>query len=165
MNATIERMNRSSGLRQDVQWGITTALFFSRGFGLIALPAVGLSLLALGVYWFTGTTVPRSVHVALWALPVYAFGGVSGGAILGLLRGLTRNWIGRRVVSALVVLPVSFAAGYALLFGMDGWDQRAVLFCLGFAVVWGGIMGFIFESDAKAYWASASRTGRPHLRR
>ncbi len=149
-----ERVQRALwGLR----WGFILAIGFTLLSSLVLIPGAILLVLALlsGDLQVGEPWDPR-IKAILWAVPIYFTAGPAGGLVVGLLHGFTRWWIGRRIVAMLATLPGAFLTGYLVL-GFREWSAREVAVCTLFAVIWGGMMSFIPERDARAYWQERRR--------
>ena len=141
-------------LHHNVVWGMKWGLYFATFFTLVAaIPALIRVFIAPTAGW------QKSLSFAA-IIGTYFFGGLSGGAIVGLLWNLVRWWWGRRLVGVIAAIPIMFATRIAV-FGLDGWTRKDVYVWLFTAVVWGGIMSFVPEKEAKSRWPPK----RGHLRR
>jgi hypothetical protein len=90
--------------------------------------------------------MPPYARAVAWALPVYFIVGPVGGMLIGLARGLSRWWLGRRFLGILGSFPGAVFA-YHVLFDVPFGSRKLWALSVLFAVVWGGTMSFIPERD------------------
>lgn len=129
-------------MRKNVQWGVLWGLYLAAAFTVIAaIPALIRAVTGPATGWQKGVTF-------LEIIGVYLFGGVVAGAIVGLLRGATKWWLGRRVVGIIASVPIMFAVRVAV-YGPHGWTRADVENWLLTAVIWGIAMSFAPEPWAK----------------
>lgn len=135
---------RHRRLARDLAWGVCSGLSVAAVFILIA----GVQYVR---YLFTGgqgtSELQRSVleEVPIWKVVAFYLGAaVVSGTILGLLRPLTRSWLGTVTVGFLCAVPVIVGGTWFL-----GWLGRPtvgelVLF-LGLAAFYGLLGGTVFR--------------------
>jgi integral membrane sensor domain MASE1 len=99
---------------------------------------------------------------------VYLFGGFVGGAVVGLLRPVSRWWVGRRLMGVVVAVPITLGIRYAV-YGWHPWSGTELENWTFTAVIWGLAMSFAPEPYVREYWAQRDtlmheqkhRVGRP----
>jgi hypothetical protein len=95
----------------NIRWGLWYGIFMA----VLLSALAALILLTRGTGPFSKNVVSLGTAIA-----IYAIGGVLGGAILGLLRPLTRYFIGVLLISIPVSLPIF--AGSLLAFKGSPWS-------------------------------------------
>lgn len=122
--------HRMPQLLLNLGWGIYWGLSFAAGAALLA----SASYLIVGPERLTAKYAPLDT-----VLLSYLWGGVTGGIVVGLLRGSTRSWWGAAVVGLIVAIPVGVGIGVTM-FGESGWERYELLGAIT-AVLTGGPMG------------------------
>lgn len=113
----------------DVRWGLTLGWL---GAGLLSLWVLGLALLS-------GSTLFEKYGMSVWGiLLAYLAAGTLGGALLGVLRPLTRTRPGGALVGALVGICFYGAVAVAA----DGWAAFDPWFALVAGIPVGGAVGW-----------------------
>ncbi len=117
-------------LQRDLQWGVGWGLWF----------ACFYSVLAVGIYLLSGGRSFDRQGLSLGAtVGLYFGGGLTTGAIVGLLRPWTRRRVGAMLVGSVAVIPLVLG-GFILLFGpIASWERGlwlgALMAAIGFGVV------------------------------
>lgn len=119
---------RIHGITSDVRWGITQGAWFS------AIASVSVSLFEIPQW-----QVYRQ-HVWL-VVATYFAAGIGAGAVVGLLRPLTRHLIGAMVVGVVAAIP--FAVALNVAGTSPNWGPIDWRFIRFIALVCGPIGGFI----------------------
>lgn len=116
---------------RNIYWGIRWGLAF----------AAVYCLYALGLFVARGSSHFERQDVTLpLLLAAYIFGGLLGGAIVGLLRPLTRSRLGSVFVGLSTAIPV--AVGFRMAdAGVTAWDSGDLRTVLIFSLVLGPICG------------------------
>jgi len=139
-NCTLLGMKTTSA-RANLRWGLTNGALFGVVFS--ALIAI-LGLLRGSAHW-------DAYSLELWQIILVYFAGcISAGAIVGLLRPLTKHRVGAMGVGAVAGVPVAIILQIAA--GGDGGPTRGIdwFFVLFFAVVLGPIGGLIRWQQTRA---------------
>lgn len=116
------------------------------------VPAIVRAVSGSDVWWQQGLS-----FVSLAGL--YVSTGFLGGTILGLLRNVVPLWWGRRLIGILIGIQFMFAVRL-LIFGWSGWNREELIVWLVIGAVWGLMMSFIPESDARQRWPRGKRRSR-----
>ena len=128
----------SYSLRTNLTWGFHIGLLFAAGAtALGVVPALVRAFVEAGVWWQKGLSF-------VTVIGIYVAGGLSAGLIIGLLRGLTRYWLGRRLVGMIAAVPVMLLVAYTVV-GVREWDASTLLVWLQTAAIWGFVMSFVPE--------------------
>lgn len=146
MEGSLKKTPILEDLHWGIRWGIYGAVFFT---GLAAIPA--LLRFLLNVEEVDGHRLPSFPVI----IGLYLFGGVFGGAIVGLLRPLARSWWGMRLVGIVAAVPFCFAVSVALS-GLS-WTQENPDFVIEFAIFWGFAMSFAPGDQPKFEWPWSPR--------
>lgn len=110
----------------NVRWGIRYGVIFS-AFYCVA---------ALAIFAAGGSEAFTRYNISLGrTLACYILGGIMGGAVLGLLRPLTRSWVGSAFVGVFAALPVAWIMARAV--GVV--DDKELLFVVGVCSLGWGI--------------------------
>ena len=130
-------------LPQDLGWGI----FWGLAFALV------LTIVLVLLYAVRGSALFETYDTTFGGVvAVYFAGGLAGGAVVGLLRPLTRWRWGAAMVGVFAALPVG-AAGRVLRYGLAPWGPKDTITLVIFAVALGGTVGWIywgmFRSDQR----------------
>ena len=137
-------------LRRDAWWGIKHSLWYIAFFSVIA---TGLVLL-------TGGAVLAEYRLSLVAiLGCYLLGGVVAGAVVGLLRPLTRTRSGAILVGTIAILPFVIGMGL-LLVGALGPPVTAGWYPYYFAVA-SLLLSFVYSLGFVRQTIEPSRNGAP----
>ena len=130
----------------NVAWGVAWGLFLAACFTVIAaVPALIRALIGPAHAWQKGLTFFAIIGV-------YLFGGIFGGAVVGVLRPVSRWWVGRRLIGVVVAVPVTIAIRYAV-YGWRPWSEAELENWTFTAIVWGLAMSFAPEPYVREYWA------------
>jgi hypothetical protein len=111
------------------------------GFGM----AILYTLLALVIFVATGGAAFEAQGATLGlVILTYFFGGITGGAVFGLLLPWTRRRSGAVLVGILVALPIGAGFGMAMNGPIWTWREDAIAATLFFGLVLGGFGGYSF---------------------
>jgi MFS family permease len=134
---------------RDVRWGIGWGLAF----------AVGFSLIALVSFAFGDPRQFAEMGLApATTLGAYAFGGVVGGTLVGLLRPLTRWRAGAGLVGIVACLPLSLGFLVAMHGTPSQWTRTQVTAGLLTALLLGTACGTL-------WWEEPPTTEQPRKAR
>ena len=123
------------GVRANLRWGIGWGL----GFATI------YSLFVSAMYLLQGPAYVARYGVTLVSIiAAYLFAGLCGGALLGLLRPITRSRVGAALVGIVACGPASLGFLVAMRGGPRHWDVDMVMSSVLTAVLLGGICGYRF---------------------
>jgi hypothetical protein len=112
--------------------------------------ALFFSLVAITMTLLSGGEIIERQEVSLPAsLVVYAFGGFTGGVILGLLRPVGRRRAGAALLGVVVMIPVGVIAGLIMLGPISHWDGPDWIGLIMTTTLLGGIGGY-------SYWEPPS---------
>ena len=134
----------------NVVWGAAWGLFLAACFTVIAaVPAL--------IRAFTGPAHVWQKGLSFFAIiGVYLFGGIIGGALVGLLRPVSRWWVGRRLIGVVVAVPVGIAIRYTV-YGWHSWTTTELENWTITTIIWGLAMSFAPEPYVREYWAERDR--------
>ena len=121
-------------LSQDLGWGI---------FWGLAL-AVGVTIVLVVLYALSGAQLFEDHDTTFGGVvAVYFGGGLVGGAVVGLLRPLTRWRWGAAAVGVVAALPVGLCCRL-LRDGFAPWGPKDTVSVVAFALILGGTIGWIY---------------------
>lgn len=120
-----------NSLLRNVAWGIAWGAVF-------ALAYSGLAVILTATSQLRGPEDPRLLDMIV----AYVFGGIAGGAIVGLLRPLANSRVGAAVVGLLVAVPVVLGTGVAL-YGLPPWERHEAIGLVITAILLGPAGGVI----------------------
>jgi hypothetical protein len=139
----------------NVAWGIVWGLFLAACFTVIAaVPALIRALIGPAYAWQKKLTF-------LAIIGVYLSSGIAGGAVVGLLRPLSRWWMGRRLIGVVVAVPITIAIRYAV-YGWQPWSAPELEKWTFTAVIWGLAMSFAPEPYVREYWEARDNPVHGH---
>lgn len=118
---------------RNLRWGIGYGLLFASFY----------SLFVLMLYTFRGDEPFRANEIsAPVAVVAYFFGGVAGGAIVGLLRPLTKWRIGAMFVGVAAAVPLFLGLGLAMYGPVSNWGENETFGLVATAVILGSLGGY-----------------------
>lgn len=118
----------TGGPTKNLLWGIRYGVIFAAFYC-----ATALAIFAVG-----GSGAFARYNISLGrTLACYLLGGIIGGAVLGLLRPLTRSWVGSAFVGVLATLPVALILARA----MGVVDAKELTFVVSICSLGWGIPG------------------------
>jgi hypothetical protein len=92
---------------------------------------------------------PRKAGLSLWQIVgAYYVGGLSGGAILGLLLPFARTRIGAPIVGFLTMLPLAFSL-FVSMIKRSEWFPAGLVMSTIFALLFGAGIGAVIQSQSK----------------
>jgi hypothetical protein len=130
-----EHTTKDQKVLRNLFWGLKWGLWFALFFSLIAT--------AMSV--FSGGEIIERQDISLPAsIAIYVVGGLAGGAVLGLLRPLTRRRIGAALVGILVMTPVGMITGLILFGPIHTWDGPEWFGLIFSSILFGSCGGYLY---------------------
>jgi hypothetical protein len=135
---------------KNLRWGVLSGIAFAT---LTSLWVGGLAILR-------GSVRFETYGLTIWQImAVYFAGGVAGGAVVGLLRPVTKYRLGAALVGLVAAVPLAFAVEIALQGSPSHWGDLEWGFIKFFACVMGPAGGLI--RWYQTYGRDASRSDDP----
>ncbi|MDP9352907.1 MAG: hypothetical protein M3P51_15405 [Chloroflexota bacterium] len=128
-------------LLRNTAWGIAWGILFALAYSVLAI-----------ILFLTSTSRSHDPNgpVLLEVIAAYLFGGIVGGATVGLLRPVVRSRPGAAFVGLLVAIPVVLGIGVAL-YGFSGWNRHEVIGLTITAILLGPAGGVILWNIGERY--------------
>lgn len=138
MRRPVESIREVAG--RNIRWGVGWGLWLAGFFTIFAI----IIFLTRGSRPFsnTGATLTSTILV-------YAFGGVAGGAIVGLLRPIARHAVGAMLVGLAAAFPVLFGVWLATEGMPSTWDHLTWLSLKVITGIAGPFFGLLLWFQAK----------------
>lgn len=127
-------MKRRPTRRQDIQWGLSWGAALA---SLFALYVIVLFLLR-GSEPFDGLGVSLSA-----VLSVYFFGGLAGGAVVGLLRPMATSCFASMAIGILVAAPIASGIVFSLAGPPSHWGDSHIFAAVFMTLLYGIGGGYI----------------------
>jgi hypothetical protein len=121
---------------QDVRWGLKWGIAFG----------ICLALYTLIVYLAAGDQPFHRVGASpLTVLGVYILGSLAAGAIVGLLRPLTKERDGAMLVGVLAAMPASFVINLTMFGPPNAWSAGDWFQFVVLGAMFGAVLGFLWH--------------------